>query len=110
MYTSLDPKAIEEDPCSRSIDSACSWQESLTGPSPPEIEANPEHASQSSAGLSKPFTIVVPTSGRAESTRQMLRSGTLMWICVVYLASVGVFLTIAERAPIDPGRRYSDDH
>ena len=32
-----------------------------------------------------------------------------MWICAIYLAGVAVFLTIADRAPIDPGCRYSDD-
>ena len=33
----------------------------------------------------------------------------VMWICVFYLAGMAVFLTIAEQAPVDPGRLYSDD-
>ena len=49
------------------------------------------------------------TSQGAESDRQMLWSSTVMWISVVYLAGVAIFLTIAERAPVDPGQRYSND-
>ena len=45
----------------------------------------------------------------AGSDRRMRRSSLVMWICVIYLAGVAVFLTIAERAPIDPGHRFSDD-
>ena len=53
--------------------------------------------------------VCMVTSNGAESDRQMLWSSAVMWISVVYLAGVAIFLTIAERAPMDSGQRYSDD-
>ena len=33
----------------------------------------------------------------------------MLWIGIVYLAGVATFLTLAERAPVDHGNRFSDD-
>ena len=33
----------------------------------------------------------------------------MLWIGIVYLAGVATFLTLAQRAPLDHGDRFSDD-